>query len=112
MPGTPPSAGEVNSRATNRGQIMCYLHGRRANLTMRRNHSRVIAQIRAHRNRDEAQMPPVRNLGRLFDALVGHIDGRRARVRRNGWLFVLALILLAAVVVTPPPDYAGARDPT
>jgi len=25
MPDTPPSAGAVNSRATNRGQIMCYL---------------------------------------------------------------------------------------
>ena len=53
-------------------------------------------------------MSPVRTPGRLFDALVGHIDGRRARLCRNGWPLVLALIL----VVTVPLDYAGPADPT
>jgi hypothetical protein len=57
-------------------------------------------------------MSPVRTPGRLFDALVGHIDGRRARRCRNGWPLVLALILLAALVVTVPLDYAGPADPT
>jgi hypothetical protein len=53
-------------------------------------------------------MSPVRTPGRLFDAFVGHIDGRRARLCRNGWPLVLALIL----VVTVPLDYAGPADPT
>ena len=57
-------------------------------------------------------MSPVRTPGRLFDALVGHIDGRRARRCRNGWPLVIALILLAALVVTVPLDYAGPADPT
>ena len=32
--------------------------------------------------------------------------------RRNGWPFVLALILLAALVVTVPVDYASPADPS
>jgi hypothetical protein len=57
-------------------------------------------------------MSPVLTLRRFFDALVGHIDGRRARLCQNGRPLVLALILMAALVVTVPLDYVGPADPT
>ena len=57
-------------------------------------------------------MSPARTPGRLFDALIGHVDGRPARLCRTGWPRVLALILLAGLVATVPLDYAGPADLT
>src|SRR5580765_576368 len=57
-------------------------------------------------------MSPVRTHGCLFEALTGHVDGRPARLCRNGWPRVLALILLAGLVATVPLDYVGPADLT